>query len=289
MIEVKDLAYVFPDSSVGIYPTTFRLPTGSRTLLIGANGAGKSTILKVLAGKTLAKAGQVAIDNKDPFRESNSSITYLGTEWAANPIVRHDIPVVLLLSSIGGDAFPERRDLLVEILDIDLTWHMHAVSDGERRRVQLAMGLLRPWTTLLLDEVTVDLDVLVRARLLEFLKNETETRDCTIVYATHIFDGLSDWPTHLVHMHLGKILTVQEHKPEDDTQLASTAGGKRLRSNGYLLELALEWLGKDFEDRGKRVKKQKWEDIAKETYANAPLERNSEDGFAKYFKATRRS
>lgn len=285
MIEVKNLAYVFPDQTVGIHPTSFSLPSGSRTLLIGANGAGKSTILKVLAGKTLAKAGAVFIDGKDPFRDSNMGITYLGTEWAGNPIVRHDIPVVLLLSSIGGDAFPERRDLLVDILDIDLRWHMHAVSDGERRRVQLAMGLMRPWTTLLLDEVTVDLDVLVRARLLDFLRKETEARPCTIVYATHIFDGLSDWPTHLAHMHLGKILTVQDHSLEEVEK--ASVDGKRVRRNGYLLELALEWLGKDLQDRGQRAKKLKWEDIEKETFDNAPLERNAEDGFAKYFKASR--
>lgn len=289
MIEVKNLAYIFPDQTVGIHPTTFTLPTGSRTLLIGANGAGKSTILKVLAGKTLAKAGSVFINGQDPFREGNGAITYLGTEWAGNPIVRHDIPVVLLLSSIGGDAFPERRDLLVDILDIDLGWHMHAVSDGERRRVQLAMGLMRPWTTLLLDEVTVDLDVLVRARLLEFLKNETETRPCTIVYATHIFDGLSDWPTHLAHMHLGKVVSVESHDLETALTASndSNENGKRLRKNGYLLELALKWLRQDLEERGARQKKPKWEDIEKEVLEQAPLERNKEDGFAKYFKASR--
>ena len=295
MIEVKNLAYVFPDQTVGIHPTTFTLPTGSRTLLIGPNGAGKSTILKVLAGKTLAKAGAVFIGGKDPFRDGDLSITYLGTEWAGNPIVRHDIPVVLLLSSIGGDTFPERRDLLVDILDIDLRWHMHAVSDGERRRVQLAMGLMRPWTTLLLDEVTVDLDVLVRARLLDFLRKETETRPCTIVYATHIFDGLSDWPTHLAHMHLGKVSDVHSHNLDEveshSESLAPSSTesvtGKRVRRNGYLLELALEWLGKDLEERGVRAKKPKWEDIEKETFESMPLERNAEDGFAKYFRASR--
>ena len=58
---------------------------------------------------------------------------------------------------------------------------------GERRRVQLAMGLMRPWSVLLLDEVTVDLDVLVRSELLDFLRQETISRECTIVYCTHIF------------------------------------------------------------------------------------------------------
>lgn len=219
MIEVDNLTYVFADGSVGVQPTNLRLPSRSRTLLIGANGAGKSTLLRVLSGKTLAKAGAVKIYNKDPFRDNDLSITYLGTEWAANPIVRYDISVVLLLQSMGGDAYPERRDELVNILDIDLRWHMHQVSDGERRRVQLAMGLLRPWTTLLLDEVTVDLDVLVRARLLEFLQKETESRDCTIMYATHIFDGIGEWPTHVVHLHLGKITYFGEYTVSLESQL----------------------------------------------------------------------
>jgi hypothetical protein len=60
--------------------------------------------------------------------------------------------------------------------------------------------LLRKYTkqVLLLDEITVDLDVLARANLLTYLKKECEERGATIIYATHIFDGLDDWPTHLV-------------------------------------------------------------------------------------------
>ncbi len=112
--------------------------------------------------------------------------------------MRTDIDVPTLFASVGGDHYTERRDELVEILDINLEWRMHAVSDGERRRVQLAMGLLRPWTVLLLDEITVDLDLLSRSNFLNFLKRESESRACTIVYATHILDNLAAWPSHLV-------------------------------------------------------------------------------------------
>jgi CCR4-NOT complex subunit CAF16 len=58
---------------------------------------------------------------------------------------------------------------------------MHQISDGERRRVQLCMGLMGEWDVLLLDEVTVDLDVLVRSELLAFLVQESEERHATIV------------------------------------------------------------------------------------------------------------
>lgn len=183
---------------------------------------------------------------KDPFKDHLEGVTYLGVEWVLNSIVRTDIDVPTLLASIGGNAYPERRDELVDILDIDLRWRMHAVSDGERRRVQLAMGLLRPWTVLLLDEITVDLDLLSRSNFLAFLKRETETRPCTIVYATHILDNLAQWPTHLVHMHLGKVKTwgpVEQFYGEA-TQWTS--------ENSRLGEIVLKWLKEDLAVRGPR-------------------------------------
>src|ERR1700712_744713 len=153
----------------------------------------------------MAPTNTISIAGVDPFKMGLEGVTYLGLEWVLNPIVRTDIDVPTLLASVGGDYWPARRDQLVKILDIDLAWRMHAVSDGERRRVQLAMGLLRPWTILLLDEITVDLDLLSRSNFLAFLSKETDTRPCTIVYATHILDNLAAWPSHLVHMSMGKV------------------------------------------------------------------------------------
>jgi hypothetical protein len=201
-----------------------------------------------------------------------------------------------MIDSVPG-VDPARRARLLEVLDIDPAWRMHQVSDGQRRRVQICVGLLRPfkvgrrrgarWPTrlgrgpaaalarraprppqqgrpgaaaaprpaparaaprptappltrfpfhspekhphptpnptpphphptpppphptppqpqvLLLDEITVDLDVLGRADLMAFLAEECETRGATIIYATHIFDGLEAWPTHVAYVARG--------------------------------------------------------------------------------------
>ncbi|KAK9465564.1 P-loop containing nucleoside triphosphate hydrolase protein [Lipomyces arxii] len=284
-IKIENLTYAFPNSVIGLHNVNLSLPSRSRALLIGANGSGKTTLLRILAGKTLCKQGRVFINGVDPFRACVSGITYLGTEWAANPVVRYDMPVPYLLASVGGDAYPERRDELIDILDVDLAWHMHAVSDGERRRVQLVMGLLRPWSTLLLDEVTVDLDVLVRARLLDFLVRETTSRPCAIVYATHIFDGLAEWPTDIVHMHMGRMINSGKtsdimseflrHNPE----IAVPSFNK----NSALLNLALKWLQDDLNDRGKRenVHRLKWSDISQNEKSDGL------SSFEAYFKFSR--
>ncbi|KAJ5825491.1 hypothetical protein N7474_002629 [Penicillium riverlandense] len=245
-IEVRDLSYKFQDGSDGLENVTLDLPAGSRTLLIGANGAGKTTLLRLVSGKRLAPSNTVAVGGNDPFKHGLDGVTYLGVEWVLNSIVRTDIDVPTLLASVGGNAYPERRDELVEILDIDLRWRMHAVSDGERRRVQLAMGLLRPWKVLLLDEITVDLDLLSRSNFLAFLKRETASRPCTIVYATHILDNLAQWPTHLVHMHLGKVKAYGPVEQFHDQVPQWTSENSRLG------ELVLKWLKEDLESRGPR-------------------------------------
>eukprot|EP00882_Tetradesmus_deserticola_P031357 GHRQ01035456.1.p1 GENE.GHRQ01035456.1~~GHRQ01035456.1.p1 ORF type:complete len:151 (+),score=76.28 GHRQ01035456.1:258-710(+) len=58
---------------------------------------------------------------------------------------------------------------------------------------------------LLLDEITVDLDVLGRADLMRFLVEECRARSATIIYATHIFDGLEFWPTHVAYVARGAL------------------------------------------------------------------------------------
>lgn len=196
----------------------------------------------------MSPAGSVYVGGVDPFAHGLAGVTYLGMEWTMNSITRTDIDVPTLLASIGGDAYPARRDELVRILDVDLTWRLHAVSDGERRRVQLCMGLIRPWTVLLLDEITVDLDLLSRHNFLQFLKRETEARPCTIVYATHILDNLAEWPTHLVHMSLGN---VKRWGPMDGFDVDGSVK-ELVPGNSRLGQLVLQWLKEDLQHRGPR-------------------------------------
>lgn len=146
------------------------------------------------------------------------------------------------------------------IRDVDVNWHMHQVSDGERRRVQIVSGLMIPWDVLLLDEVTVDLDVLVRTNLLNFLVRETQERKATILYATHIFDGLDSFPTALLHLSLGRSIGPSPLAwPLSSSGDSSATDGvpqkirERMRdpnrAGSQLLELVLYWLDLDKQER----------------------------------------
>jgi len=216
-------------------------------LLIGANGTGKTTLLRILAGKHIHEYNSVRILGVSAYFETpKEDLTFLGSEWANNPIVRGDVVVNQLIKSMDGDQYHERRDALVELLDINTEWHMHQVSDGERRRVQILLGLLKPFELLLLDEVTVDLDVLVRADLLNYLQSESEQRGATIIYATHIFDGLNEWATHLAHLSNGKLRVL--HEVSEVLELRCLQETNK-SSNSPLLQLVEMWLRQEKEEK----------------------------------------
>jgi CCR4-NOT complex subunit CAF16 len=176
---------------------------GRRVLVIGANGAGKTTLLRIIAGKHMVDPRTVRVLGVSAFHDPtlSSRVEFLGGRFPFEVDLRVD---EILARQIDVDA--DRRARLIDVLGVDVTWHMHAVSDGQRRRVQLLLGLMRPREVLLLDEITTDLDLIARQDLLAFLREETEVRGTTILYATHIFDTLDRWATDILYMAAGKIV-----------------------------------------------------------------------------------
>ena len=214
-VVVKSLSFSFYRSPPIVDDFSLTLPGGSRALLCGANGAGKTTLLQILAGKYMVREDTVRILGRPAFHDislvSSGQLSYLGPQWrrdiafAANDVpMQGDISAGAMIFGVK-DVDPLRRARLISLLDIDLDWRLNKVSDGQRRRVQIAMGLLRPYHVLLLDEITVDMDVVGRLDLLEFFKDECRDRGATIIYATHIFDGMENWPTHFAYLEGGRM------------------------------------------------------------------------------------
>eukprot|EP00030_Apusomonadida_sp_AF-17_P006745 a685808_125.p1 GENE.a685808_125~~a685808_125.p1 ORF type:complete len:308 (+),score=113.58 a685808_125:37-924(+) len=248
-VHIEGLTYDYGGEKLVLEDVNLDLPTGARCLLVGINGTGKSTLLRILAGKHLVKAPVLVLGQHSYFATPDG-LTFLGSEWANNPIVRSDLRVDRLVSSVGGDEFPSRRDFFYELLDIDPLWHMHTVSDGQRRRVQLLMGLVRPWRVLLLDEITTDLDVICRHDFVEYLRRETDENGATVVYATHIFDGLGSWATHVCHLSNGRVRRFAALEDVDELrELAVAPAGPRSWAASPLLLLMEMWLRQELVDK----------------------------------------
>ncbi|GAA0186535.1 ATP-binding cassette [Lithospermum erythrorhizon] len=240
-IKVNCMQFSYDYQTPLFFDFSLNIAPGSRCLLVGANGSGKTTLLKILAGKHMVGGRDVVrVLDFSAFHDTHlvcgGDLAYLGESWSKSAGSAGDIPLQgdfsaqhMIFGVEGVD--PVRREKLIELLDIDLQWRMHKVSDGQRRRVQICLGLLHPFKVLLLDEVTVDLDVVARMDLLEFFKEECEQRGATIVYATHIFDGLESWATHLVYIQDGVM-----KKTEKLSEL------QELKNSPNLLSVVESWL-----------------------------------------------
>ncbi len=205
LIENLDFRYRAeqPLALVGVHLELFR---GQRCLVVGANGAGKSTLLKVLAGRHMVAEDRVRILDRPAFHDTSlvRDVSYVGGRFEFNV----DMAVGEILTRRPA-VDPRRRQQLIDILEVQDDWHMHWVSDGQRRRVHLLLSLEQHRQVLLLDEVTTDLDVVVRANLLSFLRAECEEQGTAILYATHIFDGLEDWATDIALLERGEVVLAE--------------------------------------------------------------------------------
>ncbi len=205
-----------------------------RHILVGANGSGKTTLLRILAGKHMIQQETVLLWGRPAFHDTalSARISYAGGSFRCFV----DITVAEMLNR-RRDADPDRKNRLVSLLKVDPDWHMHRVSAGQRRRVQLLMELLYAKPLLLLDEATSDLDIVVRSDLLEFLREETELRNACVFYATHVFDGLEDWATHLSALENGKL---ERSKPLET--IRELGDLKRMGISSPLYKLVEQWI-----------------------------------------------
>jgi len=231
---------------LGVKSINLSLSRGSRCLLVGANGAGKSTLLRILAGKHMHKHEQVLVLGQPAFFSTPSGLSYMGSEWRKSVSFAQigvTVNQMLEVYKIANDT--ERREFLLKLLEIDRNWCTCELSDGQLRRIQIMLGLLQPFELLLLDEITVDLDCYMRSELLAFLKQETQ-KGGTIVYATHIFDGLEDWATHIARLSDGELT------------LYSPADVIKPRPGTYISPLYLtvvEWLKEDLKKQKNKQEK----------------------------------
>jgi CCR4-NOT complex subunit CAF16 len=239
-IEVSHLDFRYgPGLPLALTDVCLRVAPTERCLLVGANGAGKTTLLRVIAGKHMIPDDAVTVLGRPAFHDT--SLAAEVAFWGGAFPFEVDVRVGDMLQQRQVDR--QRCQRLVHILDVDPDWHMHHISDGQRRRVQLLLGLMHPYGVLLLDEVTTDLDLLGRADLLAFLKEESETRGAAVLYATHILDRLEAWATHIVLLEAGK--NHPKQRIEDLTELDEL---RRQGLSSPLTQLVERWLRSGSED-----------------------------------------
>jgi CCR4-NOT complex subunit CAF16 len=181
------------------------IDSGQLVVFCGSNGAGKSTLLSILGGRRMVTPGTATIQNRECFNDCRltSKVCYVGDRWS-DRFLDMTIGEFLGSSLVSG----ETCTALCDILGIDLEWRISRISDGQRRRCQILSMFTASdeFDVYILDETTSDLDIISRERLLGWLKERARRDGATVLYATHILDGLNEWGTRLIYLEKGRVI-----------------------------------------------------------------------------------
>jgi ABC-2 type transport system ATP-binding protein len=172
---------------------SFTVQPGEMVGYIGPNGAGKSTTIKMLTGILVPSGGWVRVAGLDPVRRRIELTRRIGVVFGQRTQLWWDLPLrdsFELLRHIYRVPHARHRqnlDAFVELLDLGpvLGTPVRQLSLGQRMRGDLTAALLHDPEILYLDEPTIGLDVVAKARMREFLAHLNKERGVTVLLTTH--------------------------------------------------------------------------------------------------------
>jgi len=193
---------------------SFTIEPGEMVGYIGANGAGKSTTIKMLTGILVPTGGVVVSYGYVPYRERRRYTKHLGVVFGQRTQLWWDIAVIesfKLLKEIYGVPeadYRRRLDTFAEILNVKEYLHtpVRKLSLGERMRCDLAASLLHNPPLLFLDEPTIGLDVVAKDHIREFLKEVNRTEGTTVLLTTHDLSDIEELCKRIIIIDKGRVL-----------------------------------------------------------------------------------
>ncbi len=193
---------------------TFSIEPGEVVGYIGANGAGKSTTVKMLTGILVPTGGSILANGYVPYRDRRSYTKHIGVVFGQRTQLWWDIAVVesfKLLKEIYevSDADYQRRlGIFSEILNLKdyLNTAVRKLSLGQRMRCDIAASLLHNPPLLFLDEPTIGLDVVAKDRIREFLKEVNRMERTTVLLTTHDLSDIEELCSRIIVIDKGKTL-----------------------------------------------------------------------------------
>ncbi len=193
---------------------SFSIEPGEMVGYIGANGAGKSTTIKMLTGILSPSGGRMVANGFVPYRERRHYTKHIGVVFGQRTQLWWDIAVIesfkLLkeIYEIPDSDYRRRLDVFGELLNLKEYLHtpVRKLSLGERMRCDLAASLLHNPPLLFLDEPTIGLDVVAKERIREFLKEINRTEGTTVLLTTHDLSDIEELSRRIIIIDKGRIL-----------------------------------------------------------------------------------
>jgi sodium transport system ATP-binding protein len=210
-IKVHNLRKQFVDF-VAVDDVSFEIPFGQITALLGANGAGKSTTLNMIAGIMIPTSGSIEIGGLDLMKhnkEIKNKLGYLTSEMAlyATLSVKENLELFAQLKGLSKSKTQGRIDELCHLFKLDtfINKHFKELSSGQKQRALIANSILHDPEILIFDEVTASLDIMAAKSIMDYLKSE-KARGKAVIFATHILSEVEYISDRILMVKKGRLV-----------------------------------------------------------------------------------
>lgn len=171
----------------------FEINRGEAVGFVGANGAGKSTTIKILSGILYPDSGEVNVAGFVPYKQRKQYVSHIGVVFGQKSQLSWDLPVIdsfeLLkhIYRIPNEKYRDNLDKFTELLDMSsfIEKPVRQLSLGQRMRSDIAAALLHSPELVFFDEPTIGLDVVAKERIREFVRYMNKEQNVTMIFTTH--------------------------------------------------------------------------------------------------------
>ena len=189
------------------------LPKGCILGLVGENGAGKSTTIRLLTGELRPDSGTVSVLDAEPggpdFRAVKERLgVVLDDAWFPEILNARQVGTMMAMTYESWDA--ELYESYLTRFTLPREKNFKDYSRGMRMKLAIAAALAHRPEVLLLDEATAGLDPIVRDEVMEIFREFSEAEDHAILISSHILSDLEKLCDYIAFLHQGKLLFCQE-------------------------------------------------------------------------------
>ncbi|GAB6169914.1 ATP-binding cassette domain-containing protein [Clostridium carnis] len=179
---------------------SFEIERGEVAGYIGANGAGKSTTIKMITGILTPTSGSVKVNGVIPYENREKNARDIGVVFGQRTQLWWDLPLSETFSllkdiyDVSKEDYEERMKFLNEILELEdfILSPVRTLSLGQRMRADLAAALLHNPKVIYLDEPTIGLDVVVKENVRQAIKQINTKYGTTIILTTHDLNDIEE-------------------------------------------------------------------------------------------------
>jgi iron complex transport system ATP-binding protein len=218
MLLTQQLNIAYADQLI-VEKLNLRIPEGKITALVGANGSGKSTILKTMARIMKPQCGGVYLDGKSIHQQPTKEVARQLAILPQNPMAPDGLTVTELVSygrfpyqhGFGSLSVEDKRmiewSLAVTGMEVMKDKPVDQLSGGQRQRAWIAMVLAQGTDIMFLDEPTTFLDMAHQLEVLKLLQKLNEEEGRTIIMVVHDLNHAARYAQHMVAIKHGVVIS----------------------------------------------------------------------------------